>query len=91
MKTAHSLKPKQPERSKASFYQEKEHNDFENFFEPAKKKLGILKEDEMYAFVPALMLGGRPDLKNLEKLKAIEHLILLSQITELEPYSFSDF
>lgn len=45
----------------------------------------------MYAFVPALMLGGRPDLKNLEKLKAIEHLILLSQITELEPYSFSDF
>jgi len=80
-------------REVQSFFlsRKKEHNDFENLFEPAKKKLGILKEDEMYAFVPALMLGGRPDLKNLKKLKAIEHLILLSQITELEPYSFSDF
>lgn len=80
-------------REVQSFFlsRKKEHNDFESLFEPAKKKLGILKEDEIYAFVPALMLGGRPDLKNLEKLKAIEHLILLSQITELEPYSFSDF
>ncbi|MFT2187709.1 GAD-like domain-containing protein [Pseudomonas putida] len=80
-------------REVQSFFlsRKKEHNDFESLFEPAKKKLGILKEDEIYAFVPALMLGGRPDLKNLEKLKAIEHLILLSQITKLEPYSFSDF
>ncbi|MBA6109021.1 DUF1851 domain-containing protein [Pseudomonas asiatica] len=80
-------------REVQSFFlsRKKEQNDFDNLFEPAKKKLGILKEDEIYAFVPALTLGGQPNLNNLEKLKAIEHLILLSQITELEPYSFSDF
>jgi hypothetical protein len=60
-------------------------------FEPAKKKLGLLTQDEMYAFVPALAFGGSRDLANLEKVKAVEHLILLSQIATLEPYSFSDF
>ncbi|MET3051280.1 GAD-like domain-containing protein [Pseudomonas alkylphenolica] len=70
---------------------EKEYNDFDNLFDSAKKKLGTLKNDEMYAFVPAIMLGGRATLENLEKVKAIEHLILLSQIAGLEPYSFSDF
>ncbi|AEJ11416.1 GAD-like domain-containing protein [Pseudomonas putida S16] len=60
-------------------------------FEPAKKKLGMLKHDEMYGFVPALAFGGSSDLANLEKVKAVEHLILLSQIATLEPYSFSDF
>ena len=67
---------------------EVEYNDFDDLFKPAKKKLGTLRHDEMYGFVPALMLGGSASLDHVEKLKAVEHLILLSQLAELEPYSF---
>lgn len=66
-------------------------NDFDEMFEPAKKNLGILGPDEMYGFVPALVFGGPIRFENLEKLKAIEHLVLLSQLCSVEPYSFSDF
>ena len=65
-------------------------NDYGDLFKPAKKKLGTLRHDEMYGFVPALMLGGPDTLDHLEKVKAVEHLTLLSQIAELQPYSFSD-
>jgi hypothetical protein len=65
-------------------------NDYGDLFKPAKKKLGTLRHDEMYGFVPALMFSGPDTLDHLEKVKAVEHLILLSQITELQPYSFSD-
>lgn len=44
----------------------------------------------MYGFVPALMLGGPGRLEHLEKLKAVEHLVLLSQLSELEPYELGD-
>ncbi|AHG42784.1 aspartyl-tRNA amidotransferase subunit B [Pseudomonas syringae CC1557] len=63
-------------------------NDVENLFSQARRKLGTLRHDEMYGFVPALMLGGSASLDHVEKLKAVEHLILLSQLAELEPYSF---
>jgi hypothetical protein len=65
-------------------------NDYGDMFKPAKKKLGTLRHDEMYGFVPALMFGGPDTLDHLEKVKVVEHLVLLSQITELQPYSFSD-
>ncbi|ANJ59102.1 GAD-like domain-containing protein [Pseudomonas silesiensis] len=67
-----------------------ESNDYGDLFKPAMKKLGALRHDEMYGFVPALMFGGPDTLGHLEKVKAVEHLTLLSQITELQPYSFSD-
>lgn len=70
---------------------ERESNDFGDLFEPAYNKLGKLNHDEMYGFVPALAFGGPCDLAHLEKVKAVEHLILLAQISTLEPYSFSDF
>jgi hypothetical protein len=63
-------------------------NNFEDLFEPARKKLGTLRRDEMYGFVPALMLGGSETVDNLEKVKAVEHLVILSQLAELEPYNF---
>jgi len=66
-------------------------NDFGDMFVPAKNSLGILEPEEMYGFVPALAFGGPSELANIEKVKAVEHLILLSQIATLEPYSFSDF
>lgn len=65
-----------------------ESNDLEDLFSPARRKLGTLRHDEMYGFVPALMLGGPASLDHVEKLKAVEHLILLSQLAELEPYNF---
>ncbi|MFQ6571946.1 GAD-like domain-containing protein [Pseudomonas sp. UM16] len=69
---------------------EVEYNDFDDLFKPAKKKLGALRHDEMYGFVPALMFGGPDTLEHLEKVKAVEHLILLAQLAELKPYSLSD-
>lgn len=58
-------------------------NDFDNLFAPALKKLGRLKHDEMYGFVPALALGGPATLDHLQKVKAVEHLVLLAQLSEL--------
>lgn len=61
-----------------------EDNDFEDMFAPALKKLGRLKHDEMYGFVPALALGSAGTLENLQKVKAVEHLVILSQLEALE-------
>ncbi|SES69300.1 GAD-like domain-containing protein [Pseudomonas graminis] len=65
-----------------------ESNDYDDLFNSARKKLGPLRHDELYGFVPALMFGGPDTLDHLEKLKAVEHLIFLSQLAELEPYEF---
>lgn len=67
-----------------------EFSDFLDLFVPAKRKLGVLQSDEMYGFVPALMSGGSEDLKNLEKLKIIEHLTFLAQLAPLEPFKLTD-
>ncbi|MEX5669362.1 DUF1851 domain-containing protein, partial [Pseudomonas neuropathica] len=66
------------------------YNNYDDLFKPAKKKLGTLRHDEMYGFVPALLFGGPDTLDHLEKVKAVEHLTFLSQIAELQPYSVSD-
>ena len=41
----------------------------------------------MYGFVPALALGGPATLDHLEKVKAVEHLVLLAQLSELRVMS----
>ncbi len=51
-------------------------------FKKALKKLGTLEPDEMYAFVPALALGGIADIKNVQKVKLQEHLSFLAQLEE---------
>ncbi|WP_200140563.1 MULTISPECIES: GAD-like domain-containing protein [unclassified Pseudomonas] len=48
-------------------------------FERALAKLGPLSESEMYAFEPALSLGGRADLDGLVKVDMDVHLTLLDQ------------
>ncbi len=58
--------------------------DGEHLFNPALNKLGQLKHDEMYGFVPALGLGGAATLEHLQKVKAVEHLVLLAQLAPLE-------
>ena len=51
-------------------------------FDRAAKALGPLAQDEMYGFEPALALGGKADLRNLRKVKAVEHLVMLAQLGE---------
>jgi hypothetical protein len=58
-------------------------NDFGDYFAPALKKLGRLKSDEMYGFVPAIAAGGSDDFEHLQKLKIVEHLVFLAQLDEL--------
>ncbi len=65
----------------------KEHSEYDFHakscsFENACKKLGPLKANEMYGFVPALPLSGEPQLKNLQKLDAFAHLSILRQLTD---------
>jgi hypothetical protein len=58
--------------------------DFDGMFKPALKKLGQLKHDEMYGLVPALALGGEVSLDHLQKVKAVEHLVILAQFAPLD-------
>ncbi|STY90974.1 T6SS immunity protein Tdi1 domain-containing protein [Moraxella bovis] len=44
---------------------------------------GKLKEDEMYAFVPAIALGGKQLLQNVQKVNIFEYI---NFITQLEPF-----
>ncbi|MCS6210084.1 GAD-like domain-containing protein [Shewanella baltica] len=61
---------------------EEEDTEGKPLFERAMEKLGPLEADEMYAFVPALALGGAPKLENLQKVKALEHLAFLAELGE---------
>ncbi|MBO9551114.1 GAD-like domain-containing protein [Pseudomonas sp.] len=61
-------------------------NDYGDMFEPAYAKLGALAADEMYGFTPAIMLGGPGSLNQLEKVKSVEHLSFLAQLSDLRPY-----
>ncbi|WP_460045511.1 GAD-like domain-containing protein [Pseudomonas sp. S2_H01] len=80
------------EEIKAFFaFTRRESNDFDNLFEEAVKKLGRLRYDEMYGFVPAIALGGPVELKHLQKVKIIEHLAFLSQLTPLTDWGFPDY
>jgi hypothetical protein len=49
-------------------------------FERALKKLGPLESDEMYAFEPALIAGGKMDVDKLAKVKLDQHLTILRQL-----------
>lgn len=40
-------------------------------------------DDEMYGFVPAFALGGAAIVERLQKVKAVEYLVLPAQLSEL--------
>ncbi len=46
----------------------------------AEKKLGKLKHDECFGYVPLLGLGGSEKVQNLKKVKIKEHIELISQM-----------
>lgn len=52
----------------------------DSLYERAKAKLGEPLFDECYGYFPALALGGRETLKNLQKVKLNEHLEFLAQL-----------
>lgn len=52
-------------------------------FSCAVEKLGVLLHDEMYAFEPALALGGAALIDNLVKVRMIPHMALLAEIDEI--------
>ena len=66
---------------RSSALDQKDHLD-RPLFERALKMLGPVAADEMYGFEPALAAGGKADLKNLRKVKAVEHLVMLAQLGE---------
>ncbi len=49
-------------------------------FKRALKKLGPLKHDEMYSFIPALAVGGAASIENLQIVKIHEQLALLADL-----------
>lgn len=59
-------------------------NDFDGMFAKAIKKLGRLTDDEMYGFLPALTFGGTATLDYLQKVKVVEHLVILAQCSQLD-------
>ncbi|CAA0200024.1 MULTISPECIES: type VI secretion system immunity protein, TaeI family [Acinetobacter] len=77
------------------FYSDKDSLDHidkngKKLFERAVKKLGVLKADEMYAFEPALALGGEESLAYLTKVNLPVHMKLLKQVTPLRLRTFED-
>jgi hypothetical protein len=48
-----------------------------------QRRLGALSEYEMYGYVPALVLGGADEDRFLVRVEAVEHLVLLGQLTTL--------
>jgi len=49
-------------------------------FKRVLEKLGPLKYDEMYTFVPALATGGKADIENVQITKLYDQLALLSEL-----------
>jgi len=90
---SYELSPTDMDRHVQNFFvcRDLESNDFDDMFKPARNRLGTLGPNEMYGFVPALVFGGPIRFENLEKLQAVEHLVLLAQLSNIEPYGFSDF
>ncbi len=54
----------------------------EPLFKKSVKKLGAPEPDEMYGFVPALALGGAPELRYVKRVPVREHLSLLAGLKQ---------
>jgi len=62
----------------------------EPMFERALEKLGELSPDEIYGFEPALSLGGKALVENLNKVNVHVHLSLLAELSPPEILSQKD-
>lgn len=50
-------------------------------YKKAVAKHGQLAYDECFGFVPLLVLGGAKDVEHMDKVKALEHIYLMYQLT----------
>lgn len=50
-------------------------------YKAATKKLGSLEYDECFGYVPLLALGGKESVNNLKKVKILEHIALITEMT----------
>lgn len=50
-------------------------------YKAATKKLGNLEYDECFGYVPLLALGGKESVNNLKKVKILEHIALIAEMT----------
>ncbi len=57
-----------------------EDNQGKPLFQRALAKLGPVGADEMYAFEPALCIGGKADLEHMKKVDIHVHLMILDQL-----------
>ncbi|MNL41323.1 GAD-like domain protein [compost metagenome] len=62
---------------------------YQNMMPQALKALGELEPGEVYGFVPALSVGGRNTVKNLQKVKLKEHLLLLASFDTPTLYDYA--
>lgn len=65
-----------------------EDDDEDGLFTLALRKLGPLKHDEMYGFVPAIALGGALEVEHIDKVNAVAHLTFLSELSPLKDWDF---
>ena len=49
-------------------------------FARAVKRLGVLRPDEVYGFVPLLQLGGKEEEASLQRVSGPEHMALIAQM-----------
>jgi hypothetical protein len=83
------LRKRDPEPDMAArvFFGAAIHQDFDfkdrdgkPLFQRALKKIGAVTVNEMYAFEPALCIGGRADIEHLVKVNMDVHLMILDQL-----------
>lgn len=59
-------------------------------FDLATERLGRLARGEVFGYVPALQLGGRETVEDLQKVSAIEHMHFLAQLEPLKVTRLSE-
>lgn len=70
--------------------EDRSYMDTYDLFDEACARLGKLDVGEIYGFHPALALGGAIDVKNLQKVSAVEHLTFLAQLEDLSILQMPD-
>lgn len=60
-------------------------------FQKALKRLGPLKPNEMYGYVPAICLGGKELLTNLQKVDIFVHLSILAELQPTEMFDYNNY
>ena len=51
-----------------------------NLYKKAAKKLGVLNYNDIFFFVPALVLGGKEDIKYIDRGNGVVHQHILFEI-----------